>query len=491
MSWHSLQTRFVFLLSAFGVVVAINIATMLWGLLFLERQLDQPMRATETALTLLSTVKRAAGTQHNLIARGTQAAAIGPARPGQDDRPVDRSTLLAESEIARTAAADLIAADRLEIVLGSGVPRYLASRIDQAEGALLAWLESGEPADRDEALGMLFDIHERIEATEKQVIQNAQRASTHTDEMRKRVLWSLLASVAIAVLAGVLGVQLVRRWVLRQVDELRAATERFARGELDYRVAVRGKGELAELATEFNAMAGTIASMQAERIERERMAAFGVATGRIVHNIKSPLSGIRMMAELAESEGDSAQRRDQLSRIVATVDRLNVWLKRLLDLTRPEELHRIGIQPATWLPEALASMQDRAAASGIDLVIDTRAAPERVSVDAAQLEQAIVALVSNALEVTGAGGSVRVRAWSEHGQGGRARWGIDVADSGPGVAPEVVERLFRPYFTTKSQGNGIGLAMVQKVAKDHGGDAWLRDAGEGSGAVFALWLPVE
>lgn len=491
MAWHSLQTRFVFLLSAFGVVVAINIGTMLWGLRFLERELDEPMRATETALTLLSTAKRASGKQHNLIAQGTQAAAIGPARPTEGDRPIDRDAVLAESATAQSAAAELITAERLEIVLGTGVPRYLASRIDQAERAVRLWLDSGEPADRDEALDMLFDIHERIEATEEQVIKNAQRASNHTDEMRQRVLWSLGASVGIAVLTGVLGVQLVRRWVLRQVDELRAATERFARGELDYRVAVQGKGELADLANEFNAMAGTISSMQAERIEQERMAAFGTATGRIVHNIKSPLSGIRMMAELAESEPHEGPRREQLSRIVSTVDRLNVWLKRLLDLTRPEQLHKTTVRPEEFLRDALAAVSDRAQAEGVELVLSASDAPDVVSIDAGQLEQAVVALVSNALEVTPSGGSVRVTAWSEKGSQHGPRWGIDVADSGPGVAPEVMQSLFRPYFTTKAQGNGIGLAMVQKVARDHGGDAWLRDAGEGSGAVFALWLPVE
>lgn len=491
MAWHSLQTRFVFLLSAFGVVVGINVATMLWGLLFLERQLDQPMRAMETALSLLSTAKRASGTQHNLIAQGTQAAAIGPARPAEAGLTIDRAALLAQSEKARGAAADLIAAERLEIVLGSGVPRYLASRIDQAERAVRLWLDTGDASDREDALDMLFDIHERIEATEEQVIENAQRASTHTDEMRRRVMGSLAASVAIAFLTGVLGVQLVRRWVLRQVDELRAATERFARGELDYRVAIQGKGELAELATEFNTMAGTIASMQSERIEQERLAAFGTATGRIVHNIKSPLSGIRMMAELAESEPNEGQRHEQLSRIVSTVDRLNIWLKRLLDLTRPEQLQKTSVRPDEFLRDALAAMSDRAQAEGVELALNAGDAPDSVSIDAGQLEQAIVALVSNGLEVTPAGGSVRVTAWSEKGSEQGPRWGVDVADGGPGVAPEVVESLFRPYFTTKAQGNGIGLAMVQKVARDHGGDAWLRDAGEGSGAVFALWLPVE
>lgn len=492
MARHSLKTRFAMLLAAFGVVVVINIATMLWGLVFLARQLDQPMRATETAMRLLSTAKRAAGTQHNLIAEGTEAAAIGPARPATDEAAaIDRDLVLAEAEKARQAAADLIEAPNLEIVLGRGVPRYLASRIALAEASVRSWLDTGDEADRDEALDMLFDIHERIEVTEQRVIENAERASDHTDKMRQRVVLSLAASVSIALLSGVLAVQLVRRWVLLRVTELRAATERFARGELDYRLDASGKGELAELAGEFNAMAGTISSMQAERIERERLAAFGTATGRIVHNIKSPLSGIRMMAELAESEPSDEERKEQLSRIVSTVDRVNQWLKRLLDLSRPEELNATRVDPRRWLAESLASLADRARAADVQLEIETQDAPAEALIDAAQLEQAIIALVSNALDVTPGGGSVAVHAWTENGDATPPRWGIDVRDGGAGVPPEVEEKLFQPYFTTKPQGNGIGLAMVQKVARDHGGDAWLRDAGVGRGAVFSVWLPIE
>lgn len=491
--WHSLRGRFLFLLATLGLVVLINAATMLWGVLFLERQLDQPMRATEVALRLLSTVKRAAGSQHNEMVRGTRYVAIGPAPAdgAGERRAFDRQEILQNGELARSAAAELASAERLEIVLGDGVPRYLASRVEMAQQDVSTWLENGEEASRAEALDMLFDIHERIEAIESRVVENATLASSHADDMRGRVFASLAASLSIAILAGVLAIELVRRWVIGPVNQLRDATERFARGELDYRVVVAGQGEIATLAAEFNAMAATIGTMQAERIERERLAAFGSATRRIVHNIKSPLAGIRMMAELAEDEPQHDDRQEKLARIVSTVDRLNTWLKRLLDLSRPESLNRVGVAPGPWLADVLKPMEDRAQAAGVGLTLEDSGAPQRVSVDTAQLEQAVVALVSNAIEVTADGGEVSVRVWSENPPDEPARWGLDVTDSGPGVPEDAQEQIFLPYFTTKSDGHGIGLAMVQKVARDHGGDAWLRDAGRGRGAVFALWLPID
>lgn len=488
---HSLRTKFVFLLAAFGLVVLINAATTLWGVFFLEQQLDRPMRATETALRLLSETKRAAGDQHNRIAKEARAAAIGPAAPEieGEPEPIDIDEILDQSDTARRATDELLAAEDLEIVLGRGAPQYLKERVMRAEEAVLSWLDTGDEATRAEGLRMLFDIHEHIEQTEKQVVETAAMATTHTDRMRVRVWWSLAASAAIAVLTALLAAQLVRRWVLAPVAELREAAERFARGELDFRVAVSGQGEIATLASEFNTMAGTIKHMQHERIEQERLAAFGTATQRIVHNIKSPLAGIRMMAELAgEGAGDA---KEKLDRMVSTIDRMNTWLKRLLDVSRPGELNPSSTSVARWLGDVLAPLQVRAQGAGIGLHVDESGAPEVARFDPAQLEQAVVALVSNALEATPKGGEVRLRAWSENLAGKPPKWGIDVADDGPGVAVEASRRLFQPYFTTKSEGSGIGLAMVQKVARDHGGDAWLRDAGEGSGAVFALWLPMD
>jgi signal transduction histidine kinase len=490
MAVQSLRSKFVFLLAALGLVVAINAATTLWGVMFLERQLDRPMRATETALTLLSEAKRAAGAQHNDIANGSRAAAIGPADVDANGEPkaIDRQVVLERCEQARLATEALHAARHLEIVLGRGVPVYLRDQVERANLAVRTWLDTGDEVAKAEALRLLFDIHERIEATEANVVTNAISASAHTDDMRRRVWWSLAASVTIAFLAAVLAAQLVRRWVLAPVAELREAAERFGRGELDYRVAVAGQGEIATLASEFNAMASTIKGMQAERIERERMAAFGTATQRIVHNIKSPLAGIRMMAELAgDGGGDS---KEKLERIVSTIDRLNTWLKRLLDVSRPGELNPTEVSARRWLGEVLAPLRARAEGSGIELRVDASGAPERARFDPAQLEQAIVALVSNALEATPKGGTVRVGGWAEKPEHGPARWGVDVADEGSGVAPEAVDRLFQPYFTSKAEGSGIGLAMVEKVARDHGGEAWLRDAGRGRGAVFALWVPM-
>ncbi|GIW73940.1 MAG: hypothetical protein KatS3mg103_0462 [Phycisphaerales bacterium] len=446
---RSLRGKFLLLLALLGLVVAINAGTMLWGVLFLERQIDRPMRAVERALTLLSTIKRSAGAQHNLLSLHVPAA-VGPmpegpggvhepqagqsrAEPGSDAGPGHGSpsvlgvqdghvrARLDELGVRAVQAAEALRqADGLEVVLGDGVRWYLADRLAQAQAQVRQVQARGDPAERARALALLLDIHERIEGIEAQVVANAALASAHTARMRTLVMASLGATVLLAVLAGVLGVQLVHRWVLRPVAELRSAAERFGSGQLDYRVQVVGRDEIATLAREFNAMAGTIERMQRERIERERLAAFGTATQRIVHNIKSPLAGIRMLAELAGDQR-ADQARQSLGRIVSTVDRLNAWLKRLLEVGRPGEVHRQRVRPGPWLEGVLGPLADRARGEGVALEVDLSQAPEQARFDAGQLEQAVVALVSNALEACAGGGDgpgVRLDAASRGGPAG-------------------------------------------------------------------------
>ncbi|MEO1007665.1 MAG: HAMP domain-containing sensor histidine kinase [Planctomycetota bacterium] len=472
-------------MSAICLAVGLNVATTAWGLFFLERQYAEPMRATETALSLLSATKRAVGEQHNLLGEGHSEAAIGPraATAGRDDeqRAVQIRGL---STASGATAARLTAATNLDSVLGRGVPRYVAQRLDMAAREVDAALE-GDLAARGRALAMLFEIHERIEETEARIVENADRASVHAGRMRNRVLVSVGVTLAITMLAGVLAVQLVRRWILRPIERLRLATERFAAGDLDYRVSIPGRDEVAKLGEEFNAMASTILAMQSERLDRERLAAFGAVTRRIVHNIKSPLGGIRMLSELAQQDAATNASREHLARIAGTVDRLDSWLRRLLDVTRPADIQPVELPAGRWLEGAVEALRPTAEGGDIELRVDASAGPEDAEFDPAHLEQAVVALVSNAIEATPAGGTVRVTAWSD----GNGRWGVDVADGGPGVSENAAAELFEPYFTTKPGGSGIGLAMARKVARDHGGDAWLRDAGEGRGAVFAIELP--
>jgi len=121
----------------------------------------------------------------------------------------------------------------------------------------------------------------------------------------------------------------------------------------------------------------------------------------------------------------------------------------------------------------------------VDLKLDLDGAAPPVRADRRLLERAIVNLLENALQAVGDAGSIRVSLRTR--DDGR-RVEIEVRDSGPGVAPEVRDRIFEPFFSTKTSGSGLGLALVKKIAEDHGGGVSLEST-PGEPTRARLWLP--
>jgi len=124
----------------------------------------------------------------------------------------------------------------------------------------------------------------------------------------------------------------------------------------------------------------------------------------------------------------------------------------------------------------------------VRLEVDTSRAPARATFDPAQLEHALVAMVTNAVEVSPEGGRVGVAIGSENGS-----WEIEVSDEGPGVPDGLSERIFEADFTTKQGGHGVGLTAARLIARQHGGTLRVRTHAESAyngGAVFTLELPL-
>jgi two-component system nitrogen regulation sensor histidine kinase NtrY len=140
--------------------------------------------------------------------------------------------------------------------------------------------------------------------------------------------------------------------------------------------------------------------------------------------------------------------------------------------------------PAAMLAEVVEPYES-SLPPGVDLTVEIEPGVSRVRADRRLLERGIVNLFENALQAVGEKGWIRVGLRSD----GR-RVVIEVRDSGPGVDPEIRDRIFEPFFSTKTSGSGLGLALVKKIAEDHGGGVALESGGrEGTRAV--LWLPAE
>jgi signal transduction histidine kinase len=231
-----------------------------------------------------------------------------------------------------------------------------------------------------------------------------------------------------------------------------------------------------------------LASLQDQLVRAEKLSTIGELAAGIAHEVGTPLGVVRGRAEYAlDALGADHPQSDGLRVIVEQIERITRTIRALLDFSRPS--HR---------PEATASSVAAAARAVSDLVrleaerrrvtvqIDVPDAL-RVHANPDQLQQVLVNLVMNALDACSGGGRVGVAA--------RARGKVAdlvVEDDGAGIAPEIVPRVFDPFFTTKKrgQGTGLGLAVVDRIVRDHGGTMAVESA-PGKGTRFVVSWPVE
>lgn len=214
-----------------------------------------------------------------------------------------------------------------------------------------------------------------------------------------------------------------------------------------------------------------------------RLATLGQVAGEVAHRIKGPLTTIMVNAEvLSHRHARSPELLKELSEITEEAGRCREILKNLLDLGRIEEMDAAPLDLRVPVRLAAASLESQLRRARARLVL---AGLEREAVmkgDQSLLQEAVAALLQNAVEA----GPGRVSVSLEER---RRSWAVSVADDGRGVSPENLERIFQPFFTTKSQGSGLGLSAALRIAQKHGGTIEAESGGPGRGARFVMILP--
>ncbi|MFH1033434.1 MAG: ATP-binding protein [Pseudomonadota bacterium] len=232
------------------------------------------------------------------------------------------------------------------------------------------------------------------------------------------------------------------------------------------------------------------AVMEAKVREHERLAYLGQLTASLSHEIRNPLSAIKMNMQILSRklELDGFDRR-RLDITAQEVMRLELIMRQLLDTVRPMQLEPAPVDLAGLVRGCLELLEPRLNESGIQ-VCQRHARNLPLSVgDAGNLQQAVQNLLLNALEAARPGG--RITAWTRRGRAqGRPFLEIGVSDNGPGIAPADLPRLFKPFFTRKPLGTGLGLVNVKRITEAHGGSVVVRNR-PGQGVSFALRLPCQ
>lgn len=214
------------------------------------------------------------------------------------------------------------------------------------------------------------------------------------------------------------------------------------------------------------------------------LAAIGESASVLVHEIKSPITGIHLALQaVADQLGEDT--REILHGLEASLQRVERTMRRTLSFAKPLELKRRSVAPARLLETVAARARSECPTSRAAL--EVVCAPDATAVDAdeALLEDALWNLVKNALEALESGGRVRLTARRT----AACRLELAVEDDGPGIPDYVLPNVFKPFYTTKETGTGIGLALCKKIVDAHGGEIHAGRSALG-GACFTLSLPL-
>ena len=310
---------------------------------------------------------------------------------------------------------------------------------------------------------------------------------------RRSELSLVVIFVSAAALVTALVVLLLSLRALRPVGDLVAAIRRLAGGDTSP-VSIRSTRELADLSDALNSLGQELSRRateqeraQEERMRTERLAVVGRMASVVAHEVRNPLNSIALNVDLLHEmlqapDRGGARAGEVLGAVQREVDRLSEITEEYLRFGRmpkgvlaPVDAVRVVRETAEFMGEELAAA---------DVQVESRLPdePVRVVTDEGQLRQALVNVIRNAVEAMPGGGllALVVRPEGE-------RVAVEVADTGTGIPESFKARLFEPFATTKPRGTGLGLAFVQQVAQESGGDVGI-ESGEGRGTTVRLRL---
>jgi len=226
---------------------------------------------------------------------------------------------------------------------------------------------------------------------------------------------------------------------------------------------------------------------------RDRLAAVGEMAAVIAHEVKNPLAGIEVMAGLLRRKiPDAPDAQVVLTDIIKEAKMANSIVQEVLDFVRPIRLQVEHTTVADAVQGAIQLADTKARRGDVHVSVAIPEGLPQIQADQHQLTQVFTNLLMNAYEAMGGSGHVSITASRlrlEDGSDPHEAVLVQVADDGPGIPPDVAEKVFDPFFTTKPQGSGLGLAIVRKIVDAHDGRIDMRTA-VGQGTTIRVTLPV-
>ncbi|VTT96480.1 histidine kinase : Histidine kinase,histidine kinase OS=Singulisphaera acidiphila (strain ATCC BAA-1392 / DSM 18658 / VKM B-2454 / MOB10) GN=Sinac_0783 PE=4 SV=1: HAMP: HisKA: HATPase_c [Gemmataceae bacterium] len=377
--------------------------------------------------------------------------------------------------------------------------RELAARLGQGFDAYLReWQSLPAKADpthaaRVTAAGDYLEEHvlracRDIEAFNDEQVEETTRQH---ELVLTRLAWGMAVVGALGAVAGVVLGYGVARLLNRSIRRLRVQV-RDAAGKLGpepTEIVLTGdvgfgglQNELEDLTARIEGVVQQLHDREREVARAEQLAAVGQLAAGVGHELRNPLTSIKMLVQTGLEPGGAPLTTEDLAIIEGEVRRMERSLQTFLDFARPPKPERRPVELRALLEGVLGLVRGRAEKQHVTARLD--AEPLALTADAGQLQQVFINLVLNALDAMPGGGDLVVTA-RRSGAGAE----FQVSDTGPGVPRDMMNRLFEPFASSKDTGLGLGLVISKRIVEDHGGTIGAANRPAG-GACFFVRLPI-
>jgi two-component system, NtrC family, sensor kinase len=284
------------------------------------------------------------------------------------------------------------------------------------------------------------------------------------------------------------------------VHRLIKASQEVSEGSLKPEIGPISKDQ--EMRVLQNTFKDMVESMGRRRIEAEnrliqseKQASIGRLAAGVAHEINNPLTGVltytHMLLRRKDIEDDI---RSDLQTIAESTERVRNIVKSLLDFSRQTKLDKESIEINKLVSSAISLMENQALVKGVSIKFSPGGNLPMLTLDRSQFQSVLLNIIINALDATEPGGSITIHTATAVSASDSGHRGVEItiADTGSGIPPDNLDKLFDPFFSTKEvgQGTGLGLSVSYGIIQRHGGTIRVQSELE-KGSTFFIWIPIE
>lgn len=318
-------------------------------------------------------------------------------------------------------------------------------------------------------------------------------------DVRRNTLIMFILITAAGMLVAIGVGYLVSHRITGPVKRLVKASKQVSEGSLTPDIGPISNDEIGILQNAFKDMVAAMgrrrATSESKLIQSEKQASIGRLAAGVAHEINNPLTGVLTYTHMLLRRKDiNDDIRSDLKIIAEATDRVRKIVKDLLDFSRQTELNRESVDINGLVKSAILLMENQALVKGVKILFEQGANLPKLTLDRSQFQSVLLNILLNALDAIEGTGDIRVSTGVSISTGEEKQKGIEIVieDTGCGIPPEILDKIFDPFFSTKreGQGTGLGLSVTQGIIQRHGGTIKVKSE-VGKGSAFYIWVPIE